>query len=346
MSQTTKPNGLFIVFEGGEGSGKSTQAGMLYNALYALNIPTLITHEPGDTLLGSELRQILLSPGAPISKRAEALLFAADRAEHVDMVIKPALERGEVVICDRYISSMMAYQGAGNGHDKFFLDTLCGWSSWRTYPDLAILLDVDPGIGLERAKKVNPNRFEEASLAYHDTVRQSFLQQAREGYGAGRWEIMDGRESFDELHQKIKTYVLEICKDFGHQVPENWEAKLSTRISEPPSKLCWTCDYGLVFKQNTDRPWICPNGHGGYHYDSSGKTWVWEHEQTPNPDVIPKKKPVCPVCEVPMCFSGSQAPDGTWFYCPNGGGMLLVAQNSETWSPSSKNCRKDISDGE
>lgn len=171
-------NPLFIVFEGGEGSGKTTQSRLLSQALSEKGIPNLLTREPGDTALGKELRYILLDKDRePISRRAEMLLFAAERAEHVEKVIKPALARGEIVICDRYSASTVAYQAYAGGLDVEPVTFISQWASESLTPDITYFLDVEPSVGLERVRREDRNRYEAKTLKFHEDVRLGFFRQ-------------------------------------------------------------------------------------------------------------------------------------------------------------------------
>ena len=159
MRRRLSKGGMLIAFEGGEGSGKSTQASRLAEWLTERGVAVTLTHEPGATDLGARIRRILLdSPDGSLTPRAEALLFAADRAHHVDTVIRPGLERGEVVITDRYVDSSLAYQGAGRALVMDDVRRLSRWATGGLRPDLTVLLDVDPELGLERARAAGHGR--------------------------------------------------------------------------------------------------------------------------------------------------------------------------------------------
>lgn len=204
--------GLFIVFEGGEGSGKSTQAGMLADALIQHNIPTLLTREPGDSSLGRRLREILLDPNTePMSRKAEMLLFAADRAEHVEKVILPALRNGDVVVCDRYMASTMAYQAHAGELDEIPVELISDWASGGLNADLTYFLDVDPEVGLERAKKVARTRFEEKSLTYHETVRRSFIGQRNDSWLTVSAED-NVKKTVEQIHNEILDHTLHVLR--------------------------------------------------------------------------------------------------------------------------------------
>lgn len=205
MSGTYK--GLFIAFEGGEGSGKTTQAALLRDGLAAHGVETYLTREPGDTLIGKHIRGFLLDGNAgAITTKTEMLLFAADRAEHVETVLKPKLEAGQVVICDRYSASTMAYQVFAGGLDRDGVQSVSDWASDGLKPDITFLLDVDPMIGLDRAGKMNgKDRYESEDLAYHDKVRKGFLEQKDDS-----WVVLAGNRSENELHDKILDHVLHV----------------------------------------------------------------------------------------------------------------------------------------
>ena len=182
--------GRFIVFEGGDGVGKSTQSRLLVEALRAQGREVLATREPGGTPLGTAVRQLLLSPAkGPVSPRAEALLFAADRAQHVDHVLRPALEAGHDVVCDRYIDSSLAYQGAGRDLDLEQLEATSRWATGGLVPDLTVLLDLDPALAV--ATKAGKDRMEEAGLAFHSRVRRLFLALAE--VQPHRYLVLDAR---------------------------------------------------------------------------------------------------------------------------------------------------------
>ena len=144
--------GVFIAFEGGEGSGKSTQIGLLAAALRDAGVDVVVTQEPGATRVGRRIRDLLLHDDEALAPRAEALLFAADRAHHVATVIQPALDRGDVVLTDRYVDSSMAYQGAGRELTFDEVRRLSGWATCGLTPDLTVLLDIPAAVGLERAR--------------------------------------------------------------------------------------------------------------------------------------------------------------------------------------------------
>jgi dTMP kinase len=169
--------GWFIAFEGGEGAGKSTQEALLADSLRLAGRSVVRTREPGGTPAGEAIRHVLLSPDFDgLDARAEALLFAAARGEHVAHVVRPALERGDVVICDRYLDSSVAYQGVGRDLGVDRVRDLSLWATGGLLPDLTVLLDVDPIVGL--ARFAGRDRLEAESIDYHRAVRQGFLDLA------------------------------------------------------------------------------------------------------------------------------------------------------------------------
>ncbi|HET8596019.1 MAG TPA: dTMP kinase [Intrasporangium sp.] len=173
--QSTAP-GWFICFEGGDGAGKSTQVRLLTEELERRGHSVLVTREPGGTPLGARIRDLLLH-GDHVAPRAEALLFAADKAHHVDELIRPALDAGQVVITDRYTDSSIAYQGAGRGLGADEIRRLQQWAVGGLFPDLTIVLDVTPEVGRERRGEVH-DRLESEADDFHAAVRQGFLDLA------------------------------------------------------------------------------------------------------------------------------------------------------------------------
>jgi dTMP kinase len=172
--------GLFITFEGGDGTGKSTQSELLGEWFTEQGREVIFTREPGGTDLGLELREIVLHSRGHIAPRAEALLYAADRAHHIITVVRPALERGAVVIQDRYLDSSVAYQGAGRVLDPQEVRDLSLWATEGLLPDITVLLDLDPTVGRERLDAANKrfDRLESEALDFHERVRDSYLTLA------------------------------------------------------------------------------------------------------------------------------------------------------------------------
>jgi dTMP kinase len=189
----------WIAFEGGEGCGKSTQARLLADALGAV-----LTREPGGTSFGATVREWLLGSGAgQIDARAEALLMAADRAQHVSEVVRPALARGQHVVSDRSAFSSLAYQGWGRGLEVDELIRLSDWASAGRWPDLVVLLDVPPADAATRRAETGtlPDRLEAEGDGFHDRVRTGFAVLAASE--PGRWVVVDGKGTVDEVRARV-----------------------------------------------------------------------------------------------------------------------------------------------
>jgi dTMP kinase len=194
---------VFITFEGTEGSGKSLQTRKLVERLRVNGYTVLATHEPGGTHLGTELRRLLLDrQELQIGARAEALLMNASRAQLVESVIRPALERGEVVVCDRFADSTLAYQGAGRGLNEQHLASVISFATAGIQPDMTMLLDVPVEVGLARKHAQDErNRFEAEAVAFHARVRSAY--QALALAEPGRWSCFDATQSADSLSDAI-----------------------------------------------------------------------------------------------------------------------------------------------
>ena len=194
--------GRFIVFEGGDGAGKTTQSALLAEWLTGRGRDVVLTREPGEGPVGAKIRAILLDPATgDLSPRAEALLYSADRAHHVDTTIKPALERGAIVVCDRYIDSTLAYQGAGRTLDLADLEPIAWWAANHLVPDLTILLDLDPVEGL--ATIGERDRLESADDDFHARTRAHFLRLAARD--PGRYLVVDARASITAIQEQIRA---------------------------------------------------------------------------------------------------------------------------------------------
>ena len=192
---------LFITFEGGEGCGKSTQASVLGERLRQWNIPVVLTHEPGGTALGSEIRETLKSKQwIHLSPRTELLLFAASRAQLVAEVIRPALEQSKVVICDRFVHSTVVYQGYGRGLDLATIEMVNDLATQNLKPDLTIFLDMPPDQGLAR-KRSPRDRFESEDLSFHHRVREGYLEIAANN--PDYWLVIDASLSKKEITEII-----------------------------------------------------------------------------------------------------------------------------------------------
>lgn len=194
-------SGCFVALEGGEGAGKSTQARRLLAWLEQQGHDVVLTHEPGDTEVGREVRRIVLDPATgELSPRTETLLYAADKAEHVERVVAPALARGAVVVCDRYVDSTIAYQGGGRDLDPADVEQVARWATGALRPDLTVLLDLEPGEGLGRFE--DRDRIEAQSQEFHQRVRDTFLRLA--AADAERYLVLDARESPEVLESAIR----------------------------------------------------------------------------------------------------------------------------------------------
>jgi dTMP kinase len=199
--------GVFIAIEGGEGIGKSTQSKLLKAWLEQEGETVVLSREPGGSDLGIEIRKILLSHSTgEISPRAEALLYAADRAHHVYSVIRPALAQGDVVISDRYFDSSIAYQGAGRVLEPGEVARISRWATESLFPTLTIIIDLPPQVGLARLK--SKDRLESQPIDFHERVRQEFLQLA--ALDPERYVIIDGNQSIEDTHTQIISKVSEI----------------------------------------------------------------------------------------------------------------------------------------
>lgn len=200
--------GIFIAFEGGEGIGKSTQAKLLKAWLEQEGENVVLSREPGGSGLGIEIRKILLSHSTgDISPRAEALLYAADRANHVFAVIRPALAAGEIVISDRYFDSSIAYQGAGRILEPGEVARISRWATESLFPTLTIIIDLPAEIGLARLN--TKDRLESQPLDFHERVRQEFIQLSL--LDPERYFVVDGSQSIDDIHTEIISRVSEIA---------------------------------------------------------------------------------------------------------------------------------------
>jgi len=195
--------GIFIVFEGVDGSGKSTQLELLNRYLCTKQMQTYTTREPGGTPVGEKIRELLLDPGfSEIEGRTEALLYAAARAQLVAQVVRPRLNQGVVVLCDRYIDSTLAYQGYGRGMDVRFLSQINKLATDGLVPQLTVLLDLPPEEGLARSRKARPaDRLEREALEFHRRVRAGYLKLAEQKQT--NYLILDARRPIEELHQAI-----------------------------------------------------------------------------------------------------------------------------------------------
>ena len=200
--------GLFITFEGGDGSGKSTQSRLLAEWLEGQGHEVVLTREPGGTPLGAEIRQLVQHRDEHVAERAEALLFAADRAQHIETLVRPALERGAVVLQDRYLDSSVAYQGVGRSLDADEIRELSLWATGRLLPRITVLLDMDPEVGVQRAlarEDAQFDRLEAAGGEFHSRVRQAFLDMA--AAEPERFAVIDATSTVEEIQAAIRERV-------------------------------------------------------------------------------------------------------------------------------------------
>jgi dTMP kinase len=201
--------GRLIAFEGVEGSGKSTQLELLRQALVGRGREVVVTREPGGTPAGERMRAVLLDPGVELHPRAEALLFAAARAELVAAVIRPALERGAVVLCDRYLDSSLAYQGDARGLGRGPVEEVNRFATGGLLPDLVVLLDLDPASGLRR-RSGELDRIEAQDLAFHRRVRQAFCDLA--AANPERFAVVDGAAPVAEVAAGVQAAALALLE--------------------------------------------------------------------------------------------------------------------------------------
>jgi dTMP kinase len=222
--------GLFIAFEGGEGAGKSTQSKLIASWLLERGYEVVTTREPGATPIGRQLRQLLLDPeNEELAPRAEALLYAADRAQHVATVIRPALARGAVVVSDRYVDSSLAYQGVGRALSTAEVDRLSQFATSGLRPDLTVLLDVRVSVGLARTagRDAVPDRLEAESTAFHERVRAAFRELAEAG--ADRYLVIDAGLSPEAIHQQIVRRISDMVPAMSPDLQPTVQLKVGRR---------------------------------------------------------------------------------------------------------------------
>lgn len=199
----------FVTFEGPEGAGKSTVARLVVRELELAGLAVSFTREPGGTELGRRLRETLLASSSSIhvDTRAELLMFLADRAQHVAQVIRPALESGQMVVCDRYVHSTLAYQGFGRGLDLVELSDMVRFATDGLLPDLVVLVDIDPALGQSRVTgRGSPDRIESAGLEFHRRVRDGFVALA--DADAERFLVLDGAAELSVSVAKVLKRLL------------------------------------------------------------------------------------------------------------------------------------------
>ena len=202
--------GLFLTFEGGDGSGKSTQSALLTEWLTAQGRTVVHAREPGGTELGLELRELVLHRRGYMAPRAEALIYAADRAHNIATVVRPALERGDVVIQDRYLDSSVAYQGAGRVLDPGEVRELSLWATEGLLPDLTVLLDLDIETGRARLDdaRTRYDRLEAEAADFHHRVREAYLELAEAE--PERFLVLDATEPVEVLAERIRGRVSDL----------------------------------------------------------------------------------------------------------------------------------------
>lgn len=205
--------GVFVCFEGGDGSGKSTQSRLLGDWLRTAGYAVVQTFEPGDTEVGRKIRDIVLDPATgELSDRTETLLYAADKAEHVHAVVQPALTRGDVVITDRYVDSTLAYQGVGRPLVLAEVEHVARWATGDLRPHLTVVLDLEPSNALGRF--AGRDRIEGESVEFHARVREAFLAMA--AADPAHYLVIDARAPVDELAARIRERVAPLL---SHAVP-------------------------------------------------------------------------------------------------------------------------------
>jgi dTMP kinase len=199
--------GLFVTLEGGDGSGKSTQSALLRQWLEAQGREVVVSREPGGTDLGEELREIILHRRGYIAPRAEALIYAADRAHHIATKVRPAIERGAVVLQDRYLDSSVAYQGVGRVLDPDEVRRLSLWATEGLLPDLTVLLDLDPTVGRTRLEesRTRYDRLEAEEHDFHARVRDAYLQLAEAE--PERFLVLPAGDSIGSIAERIRARI-------------------------------------------------------------------------------------------------------------------------------------------
>ena len=196
--------GLFITFEGTDGCGKTTQIELLKRYLEEKGYKVVLTREPGAKGLGEKLREILLNYDGDVSSNCESFLFLADRAQHIDMLIKPAIERGEVVLCDRHTDSTVAYQGYGRGLDLNQIKMLNDIATNGVKPDMTFVFDIDIETAQERVGKTK-DRMESAGIEFFKRVRQGYLEIAKSE--PERAKVLDATQTIETIANQVKEYI-------------------------------------------------------------------------------------------------------------------------------------------
>ncbi len=199
--------GLFITFEGGDGCGKSTQLGLVKKYLEEKGFKTLTTREPGSLGLGQKLREVLLHYDGNVTPRAEAFLFLADRAQHIAKIVKPAIDNGVIVLCDRHTDSSVAYQGYGRGEDIEQINMLNNLATQGIKPDLTLLFDVSTEVAQTRVGS-EKDRMESAGIEFHKKVRQGYLEIAKKE--PQRIKVVDSNLTIEKVFEQVKKILDEL----------------------------------------------------------------------------------------------------------------------------------------
>lgn len=192
--------GLFITFEGPDGCGKTTQMNLLAQYFEKKGKKVVLTREPGGKGLGEKVREILLNYDGEVSDRCESFLFLADRAQNIDIIVKPAVKQGEIVLCDRHIDSTVAYQGYGRGLDINEINMLNNLATGGKKPDLTLVFDVDVETSMKRVGK-EKDRMESAGIEFHNRVRNGYLELATQE--PDRIKVLDATKTIEEIHEKV-----------------------------------------------------------------------------------------------------------------------------------------------
>ena len=224
--------GVFITFEGGDGSGKSTQIQSVREWFESRGREVIVTREPGGTELGTEIRRLVQNGPEDVDARTEALLYAADRAYHVATVIGPALERGAVVLGDRYIDSSLAYQGAARSLGVDEIASLSAWATQGLYPSLTFLLDLPPEVGARRRTDA-PDRMERESMDFHERVRHEYLRLA--DAEPDRIVVIDAVGTVDEVFSEIRGVLVERFEGGSVTIDEADDAPVSAPAQDTPA---------------------------------------------------------------------------------------------------------------
>ena len=224
--------GVFITFEGGDGSGKSTQIQSVRDWFESRGHEVIVTREPGGTELGTEIRRLVQNGPEDVDARTEALLYAADRAYHVATVIAPALERGAVVLGDRYIDSSLAYQGAARSLGVDEIASLSAWATRGLYPSLTFLLDLPPEVGARRRTDA-PDRMERESMDFHERVRHEYLRLA--DAEPDRIVVIDAVGTVDEVFSEIRGVLVERFEGGSVTIDETDDAPVSAPAQDTPA---------------------------------------------------------------------------------------------------------------